>query len=66
MSLFSFFKEWRSGVSQLLDSDRMMENLSGVNPKAYHPDVYRGGVEYAQKFQAAGETGLRSDVHVGG
>lgn len=60
MGLFRTFmtltglKDWGSAISQLQDSDRMMKNLSEVNPKAYHPDVYRGGVEYAQKYQADG------------
>ena len=51
MGLFSFAKEWGSNLSQLSNSDRMMTNLVGISPKSYHPNVYRGAINYAQELQ---------------
>ncbi len=48
MGMLSFVKEWGTGFSQVTESDRIMTNLTGVNPKGYHPKIYRGGIEAAQ------------------
>jgi len=51
MSIFSFIKGWGNNLSQLSDSDRMVSNLVGINPKNYHPKVYQSVIRFAQDIQ---------------
>lgn len=48
MGLLSFAREWNSNWSQLNDSDRMITKIVGINPKGYHPTVYRGAIDFAK------------------
>lgn len=40
MGLFSALSGAAKVIKRQNDSDRMIKNLAGINPKDYHPDVY--------------------------
>lgn len=51
MSMFSILGDWVGDIKQINDSDRMMTNLIGVNPKGYHPQVYKFSLQIAKEIQ---------------
>lgn len=53
MSMFGFLKEWGSGAARINNSDRIIENLVGVNPKSYHPDIYKGILQEALNYESS-------------
>jgi hypothetical protein len=53
MSLFEFFKNWGSNAVRINNSDKMIETLIGINPKSYHPDIYKGILQEILNYEKA-------------
>ena len=51
MSLFGFFKNWGSDAARINNSDKMIETLVGINPKSYHPDIYKGVLQETLNYE---------------
>lgn len=62
MSVFSFLKEWGSGAARINDSDRIIENLVGTNPKSYHPDIYKGILQETLNYEILEISGDKLNV----
>ncbi len=56
MGLFSGLSKAAAFIRRQTESDRLIENMTGTNPKGYHPDIYKRldqAAEYVEQKQIA-------------